>query len=131
MSRRVLSTLCMSVMLLVGATLACGKASAPPSSTPIPPEYLLKLPTMAQIECPAQEHMRGVSVLWEHTERPPHDESSTIGERGKEVGEIHDCESIEILDYEWSSFRQEFWVLVDNGDGQRGWLAVRYIEFEP
>lgn len=117
--------------MLMGATLACGGIPTPPPPTPVPPECLRELPTMAQIECPAQEHLRGVSVLWEHAEWPPPDESSTIGERGREVGKIHACESVEVLAYEWSSFTQEFWVLVDNHNGQRGWLGAEQVEFQP
>jgi hypothetical protein len=87
---------------------------------------------MARIECPDNESLRvGGIVLWEHAEWPPHDASSTIGERGVETGDVSYCESVEVLDYEWSSFRQEFWALVDNHDGQRGWLPAEYVEFEP
>ena len=69
--------------------------------------------------------------MWEHAEWPPRDESSTIGERGAETGDVLHCESVKVLAYEWSSFQQEFWVLVDNQDEQHGWLAAKYVEFEP
>ena len=41
------------------------------------------------------------------------------------------CEPIEVLEYEWSSYGQEFWVLVDNHNGQRGWLSTEFVRFEP
>lgn len=86
---------------------------------------------MAQIECPETESWRIGIILWEHAEWLPPDGSSTIGEQGAEIGEVQHCESVKVLDYEWSSFRQEFWVLVDNHNGQRGWLAAKFVEFEP
>jgi hypothetical protein len=70
-------------------------------------------------------------VLWEHAELEPPEIGETVGERGEEVGSLRWCARVEILDYEWSEFDQQFWLLVDDKQGQRGWLAVEYIELSP
>lgn len=118
-------------VLLAGATLACLGTATPLPSTPVPPGHLRDLPVWARVECPDEDHLRGTANLWEHANWGPTDTSDTIGDRGAQVGNVQSCESVEVLDYEWSSFKEEFWVLVDNHSGQRGWLAIGYVEFEP
>ena len=120
-----------AIVLLAGIGLACMSPPSPPHPTPIPPAPLHGLPTWAEVECPEQEFLRATIVLWEHTEWPPRDDSSTIGNPGARTGEVQSCEAVEVLDYEWSSFDKEFWVLVDNHQGQRGWLSADNIAFEP
>ena len=69
--------------------------------------------------------------MWEHAEEPPSEWGSMMGDAGVDIGAIQYCRAVEVLEYEWSSFGEEFWVLVDNHNGQRGWLSAEYIEFSP
>jgi hypothetical protein len=114
-------------MLLIG--LGCQIAPTPIPSTPTPPAFLLDLPSQASIECPQKWDLD--IVLWEHAARTPRDKSNSVPERGTQVGTLHSCETVEVLYYEWSDFKQEYWLLVDNHNGQRGWLAAEFVEFEP
>ncbi len=120
-----------ALAMLVGVVLACGSTPTPPPPTPVPPAYLRNLPTWARIECPDQESWQVGRTLWEHAEQPPSEWGSTMGNRGIDLGVIQSCESVEVVSYKWSDFGEEFWVLVDNHNGQRGWLAAKYVEFEP
>lgn len=117
------------LLFLVGIASACGWGSSLAPPTPTPPAFLANLPIWATTNCPVEEHLRASSYLFEHAERPPVDKSSSIGERGEHTGLVEACENVEVLAYEWSSFKQEFWVLIDTHDGRRGWLAADHIVF--
>ncbi len=119
------------IALLIGVALACRRTPTPLSSTPTAPAHLLSLPVWARIECPERESWRTGVTLWEHAERPPSEWGSPMGDMGTDVGVVENCEAVEVLDYEWSFFGEEFWVLIDNHNGQRGWLAIHYVEFAP
>jgi len=118
-------------VLLVGITPTCGLLPTLTPSSPVPPTHLLHLPAWARIQCPERESWRTGVTLWEHVERYPSEWGDTRGDRGTDLGVLENCESVEVVAYEWSFFGEEFWVMVDNHHGQRGWLAAKYVEFEP
>ena len=96
----------------------------------MPPRILHELPRTARIKCP-KESWRTRVFVWEHAERPPYDESSSIWDRGAELGAVKHCEPVEVLDYEWSAFRDEFWLLVEDHHRNRGWLPAQFVVFGP
>ena len=123
----------LAVILLLGSLVGCQvllPTPKPLAPEPGTPNHLLNLPAEARIKCPENEALRGSPVLWEHAERPPRDASSKIGERGNNLGPIDDCTPVSMLDYEWSGFRGEFWVLVEDASGRSGWLSVEFVEFD-
>lgn len=122
------------LLLLLGLTvLSCQRIATPTPLPPTPetPTHLLNLPTTARIPCPEDEHLRNSSItLWQHTAHPPK-ESGSNSSKGNEVGQIHFCTNVTILAYEWSGFEREFWLMVEDQSGQRGWLSSEFIEFLP
>ena len=122
---------CAVMISLLTFTFACKATPTPAPPTPLPPAHLRDLPQWARLECPEEEAYRVGVYLWEHAAWPPREESSTMGEPGAQLGLIESCAAVEVLQFEWSAFDEAFWVLVDNHNGQRGWLAAKYIEFEP
>lgn len=37
------------------------------------------------------------------------------------------CTQITILGYEWSTFDEAFWLLIETKEGNQGWVSANYV----
>ena len=114
--------------------IACQDTALNTVSTLEPPSLpssLQNLPRNAEMRCENQpEYNQNPLSLWQYAARAPRDTSNSNPDRGNKTGSVLFCQEITVLDYEWSAFDEEFWLLIETNEGDKGWVSGKYVELD-
>ena len=110
---------------------SCQESSTQENATPnIPTPFpiLDQLPQSAEMRCEDNpQYNNNPLSLWQHVAQIPQYTSSSNPDRGSKTGSVMFCTQITILGYEWSTFEETFWLLIETKEGAQGWVSANYV----
>lgn len=98
----------------------------PPQS---PPETLTDLPRQIMVLCHNDSVLdEAMYPLWERPGDLPND--SSFHYLGQQTGVVPSCAVVIANKHQWSYYEGIYYLYIDYGDSNEGWLSAEYLELE-